>query len=358
MEVLFNKALALGELCRFEEASEVYDHLEAIDPDSARCKFSRSHMQLLIGQFKAGWAGREARWKYSGLPMIVRADFRQPVWLGNEEIAGTTLLVYSDEGLGDAIQFARYVPLVAARGARVIFVVPDLLYRLMSGLPGVQECRPSSTGYPATFDVYCPLTSLPLAFGTALETIPPPVCLPPLAPGLIAAWEERLGPRTRLRVGLVWLGNPRHPDDLRRSIPLRTMARLLDVDAMFVSLQKDPRPDDKSFLSERNDIIDLSAGLTDFLQTAAQISCLDVVITVDTSVAHLAATLGRATWILLSHVPNWRRLLGRDDSPWYLTVRLFRQSETREYGSVTEASWIAFATNCLCEFLPWSRSRR
>jgi tetratricopeptide (TPR) repeat protein len=335
VEVLFNRASALGELCRFEEASEVYDHLQALDPDSARCKYHRSHLQLLMGQFEAGWAGREARWNASGLP-IVRVDFRQPVWLGNEEIAGKTLLVYSEEGLGDAIQFAQYLPLVAARGARSIFVVPDQLYSLMSDLSGIQECRPHSAGFPTTFDLYCPLTSLPYAFGTRLETIPQPVCLPPLAPSLIRAWEDRLGPHTQLRVGMVWSGNPRHPDDHRRSMPLRTMARLLDVDAVFVSLQKDPRPDDEAFLSERTDIIDLSAGLTDFLQTAALISCLDVVITVDTSVAHLAATLGRATWILLPHVPEWRWLLGRDDSPWYPTARLFKQSASREYASVVD----------------------
>jgi hypothetical protein len=228
------------------------------------------------------------------------------------------------------------VPLAAARGARIILVVPDQLYPLMSGLSGIQECRPSSTGFPAAFDLYCPLTSLPLAFGTTLETIPRPVCLSPLAPGLVRAWEDQLGPHTQLRVGLVWSGNPRHTGDHRRSMSPRTMARLLDVGAVFVSLQKDPRPDDKAFLSDRTDIIDLSAGLTDFLQTAALISCLDVVITVDTSVAHLSATLGRATWILLPHVPDWRWLLDRDDSPWYPAARLFRQSASREYASVMD----------------------
>ena len=333
VEVLFNKAVALRELCRFEEASEVYDHLQAVDPDNATSEFSRSLMQLLTGQFEAGWVGREARWKAGAVP-ITHAEFLQPIWLGNEEIAGKTLLVYSDEGLGDAIQFARYVPLLATRGARVILVVPDPLYPLVSDLCGIQECRPQSAGFPPAFDFYCPLTSLALAFGTTLETIPRPIRLPPLAPGLIRAWEDRLGPHTRLRVGLVWSGNPRFRGDHRRSMPLRTMAPLLDVDADFVSLQKDPRPDDKALLSELTEITDLSAGLTDFLQTAALISCLDVVITSDTSVAHLAATLGRPTWILLQHVPDWRWLLGRDDSPWYPTARLFRQTATREYASV------------------------
>lgn len=333
VEVLFNKAVALRELCRFEEASQVYDHLQALDPDNATYEFSRSLMQLLTGQFEAGWAGREARWK-AGVVPIAHAEFLQPIWLGDEEIAGKTLLVYSDEGLGDAIQFVRYVPLLATRGARVILVVPDPLYPLMSDLCGIHECRPQSAGFPPAFDFYCPLTSLALAFGTTLETIPRPICLPPLAPSLIRAWEDRLGPHTRLRVGLVWSGNPRFRGDHRRSMPLRTITRLLDVDADFVSLQKDPRPDDKALLDARTDITDLSAGFTDFLQTAALISCLDVVITSDTSVAHLAATLGRATWILLQHVPDWRWLLGRDDSPWYPTARLFRQTATREYASV------------------------
>jgi Glycosyltransferase family 9 (heptosyltransferase) len=214
--------------------------------------------------------------------------------------------------------------------------VPDALYPLMSGLPGVQECRPHSAGFAPAFDLYCPLTSLPLAFGTTQQTIPPPLRLPPLAPDLVRVWQDRLGPHTRLRVGLVWSGNPKHPDDHHRSIPLQMMARLVDIDADFVSLQKDPRPDDKAFLSESTGITDLSAGLTDFLQTAALISCVDVVITVDTSVAHLAATLGCATWILLPHLPDWRWLLGRDDSPWYPTARLFRQTATREYSTVVD----------------------
>jgi tetratricopeptide (TPR) repeat protein len=140
----------------------------------------------------------------------------------------------------------------------------------------------------------------------------------------------------RLRVGLVWSGNPRHPNDHDRSTPLRTMARLFDVGATFVSLQKDPRPDDKAALAERPEIVDLTTDLGDLAETAALISCLDLVITVDTSVAHLAATLGRPTWLLLPYLPDWRWLLGRDDSPWYPSMRLFRQGKTRDYGEVLD----------------------
>jgi hypothetical protein len=152
----------------------------------------------------------------------------------------------------------------------------------------------------------------------------------------VQAWEDRLGPHDRLRVGLVWSGNPRHDNDHNRSIPLHLMARVLDVDASFISLQKDLRPDDGATLIEHPEIIDLTAQLTDFAETAALVSCLDLVITVDTSIAHLAGALGRPTWILLPYTPDYRWLLDRDDSPWYPTVRLFRQSETREYASVID----------------------
>jgi hypothetical protein len=153
----------------------------------------------------------------------------------------------------------------------------------------------------------------------------------------VQAWEDRLGRHDRLRVGLVWSGNPKHDNDRNRSIPLRMLARILDVDATFVSLQKDPRPDDRAPLLERPEIVDLTTHLSDFGETAALVSCLDLVITADTSVAHLAGALGRPTWILLPYTPDYRWLLDRDDSPWYPTVRLFRQTATREYGSVLDS---------------------
>jgi len=150
----------------------------------------------------------------------------------------------------------------------------------------------------------------------------------------VQAWEDRLGPHDKLRVGLVWSGNPGHTNDRNRSLPLQKLLRLLEADATFVSLQKNPKAADQAILSERTDILDLTSDLTDFSETAALVCCLDLVITVDTSVAHLAAALGRPTWILLPYLPDFRWLLDRDDSPWYPTVRLFRQSETREYDTV------------------------
>ena len=152
----------------------------------------------------------------------------------------------------------------------------------------------------------------------------------------VPAAEDRLGPHEKLRVGLVWSGNPTHKDDHNRSLPLRALSTILDLDATFVSLQKDPRPEDRKYLLAQSGVVDLTSHLTDFVETAALASCLDLVITVDTSVAHLAGALGRPTWVLLPYKPDYRWLLDRDDSPWYPTVRLFRQTETREYASVLD----------------------
>jgi tetratricopeptide (TPR) repeat protein len=332
--VLLSKATILGRLLRLDEALAVCAQAKAIDPGNADVVFLMSELQLLTGDFEAGWVGREARWKTRatlGYPKLT-----QPMWFGDGPIEGKTILVFADEGLGDTIQFVRYVPLLAARGARVILWVDDPLMSLLSGLSGVFRLLRSSEPLP-DFDLHCPIGSLPLAFRTRLETIPSDVYLPRPAEARVQAWESRLqhrlGPRGKLRVGLAWSGNPSHWDDNNRSLQLQKLSPLLDLDVAFVSLQKDPRPADRSQL-EKTDIVDLTADLTDLAETAALMSCLDLVITVDTSIAHLASALGRPTWILLPCRPDWRWLLGRDDSPWYGSVRLFRQDERRDYGRV------------------------
>jgi tetratricopeptide (TPR) repeat protein len=335
VDVLVNKGFALLQVHRFDAAFETYHRVQALDPDHAGGAYHLAHLHLLTGNFEAGWAAREARWEMPEFSTEY-PKFSQARWLGKESIDGKTILVRFDEGLGDTIQFARYVPMLAARGARVILVVQDALCPLLSKLPGVSACLPASAGSLPAFDMHCPIMSLPLAFGTRLETIPSAAYLPALAAERVQAWENRLGAHNRLRVGLVWSGNPKQANDRNRSMPLQTLTRLLDVDATFVSLQKDLRPDDKALLGERTDIVDFTADLTDFAETAALVSCLDLVITVCTSAAHLAATLGCPTWVLLPYVPDWRWLLDRDDSPWYPTVRLFRQPKARDYDSVVD----------------------
>ena len=332
---LQNRAAALTKLHRFREAFATYEQLQATDQGDALADLGIAHLHLLLGNFEAGWAGREARWKIGrGHP-----KFQQAMWLGHESLENKTLLIAADEGLGDTIQFVRYVPVAASLGARIILVVQDSLQPLLSDLPGISQCIPMSaaSSLPA-FDLHCPTMSLPLAFGTRLDSIPAPRSYLPPSPraGRARIWEERLGPHDRLRVGLVWSGNPRHPDDHNRSIPLRVFSRMLDMNAVFISLQKDPKSDDKTVLQDLTGVIDLTGHLTDFVETAALVSCLDLVITVDTSVAHLAGALGCPTWTLLSHTPDYRWMLDRDDSPWYPTMRLFRQSATRDWLEVMD----------------------
>jgi len=329
-----NKLVALFHLHRFDELFALSGRMMSLGLSNEVTAWNVSLAHLLTGNFEAGWLGHQTR---SKLPSSRYPRFPQPTWLGDESLKGKTILIAADEGLGDTIHFARYIPLLAARGARVLLAVQDPLHRLMSDLGGASLCVPmSAMGTLPDFDLHCPISSLPLAFKTRLDTIPSGPYLPSPPASRVQAWDCSLGPRTRLRVGLVWSGDPSHVNDETRSIPLRTLSRILDVDASFISLQKAPRPSDAMVLRERSDIIDLTADLADFTETAALIACLDLVITVDTSVAHLAGALGCPTWILLPWTPDYRWLLDRADSPWYPSVRLFRQTETRDYESVLD----------------------
>ena len=332
---LAEKAIVLTTLHRFDEALPTFQRAIAIDPSHVAAGWNLALLQLLLGDFAAGWSGREARWKISSFSHIY-PSLSQPMWLGEGDIAGQTILVCAEEGFGDTLQFVRYVPMLAARGARVVLMVQDALYPLLKTMTGIAQCLPRSSSELPAFDLHCPISNLPLAFGTRLDTIPATTpYLPAPASDGVRAWEERLGAHDRLRVGLVWSGNPNHGNDHNRSIPLQMLARIMDVDATFISLQKDVRAEDRASL-ERTDIVDLAARLTDFAETAALMSCLDLVISVDTSVAHLAGAQGCPTWILLPYTPDYRWLLDRDDSPWYPSVRLFRQDETRDYASVLD----------------------
>jgi tetratricopeptide (TPR) repeat protein len=332
---LTDRSTTLFALRRIEEAFADSDRAIALDPECPDYHWNRALLHLLVGRFDLGWPAREWGRKCELVGFVDR-KFTQARWFGDEPIAGKTILLHSDEGLGDTIQYCRYAPMVAALGARVILEVEAPLHPLLTGLEGVSLCLPKKNGVALPdFDLHCPLSGLPMAFGTRLETIPAARSyLPPLPESRVSEWRERVGPHDRLRVGLVWSGNPRHGNDRNRSITLQMMAAILDPRASFYSLQKEPREVDQATLRERTDIIDLTGDLVNFVDTAALISCLDLVITVDTSVAHLAAALGQRTWILLPQTPDFRWLLDREDSPWYPTATLFRQGESREYESV------------------------
>ena len=289
-------------------------------------------MRLLTGDFARGFLEYEWRWKKADMAPA-RRNFPQPLWLGEGDIAGKTILLHSEQGFGDAIHFCRYAPLVAARGARVILEVRPPLVQLMGSLAGPAEIVESGDALPA-FDIHCPLLSLPLAMGTRLDTVPAQVPYLSVAPDKAAEWGARLGAKTRPRIGLAWSGNVIHERDKERSIGLRNFLRLLDIDATFVSLHKEVGADDAGVLAERSDILHFGDALADYTDTAALIAQLDLVVSVDTSVVHLAGALAKPVWILVTYVPDWRWMLEREDSPWYPTARLFRQTAAREWDSV------------------------
>jgi tetratricopeptide (TPR) repeat protein len=327
-----NRGKVLKELTRYDEALASNDRALALEPDNITAHRNAASLRLVTGDFSRGWPEYEWRWKKEAMALAKR-NFPQPLWLGEQAIGDKTILLHSEQGFGDTIQFCRYVPLVAARGARVILDVQRPLQGLMGSLAGAPQII--ATGDPLPdFDLHCPLLSLPLAFKTRLETIPSgaPYLLAPSQ--AVMDWDRRIGAERRPRIGLAWSGNAVHERDRDRSMSLRAFLSILDIEATFVSLQKDVRADDATVLDERGDILRLGDQLGDFSDTAALISQLDLVISVDTSVAHLAGALGKPVWVLLSYIPEWRWLLDRGDSPWYPTARLFRQNHTRTWDTV------------------------
>jgi tetratricopeptide (TPR) repeat protein len=330
---LNGKAHSLIELRRMDEALACYARSIALDPENPETCWGLALLQMLVGDFEPGWVGREARWKLGLMP---DPKLPGPRWPGSCSIEGKTILLYGDEGIGDTFHFARYIPMVANLGARVIVAVASPACSLMSRLDGVAECISKSIETLPAFDVHCAISSLPLAFKTTLKTIPAAVpYLPAPAGDRIAQWERRLGSHYKFRVGLVWSGNADHLNDHNRSMRLCELTQILDADATFISLQKDRRERDEQTLSGAG-IVDLTEGLLDFDETSALVRCLDLVISVDTSVAHLAGGLGCPVWILLPYTPDYRWMLDCEDSPWYPMARLFRQTETREWPSVLD----------------------
>lgn len=336
-----HRGTSLAEQHQFEPAFASFDRAVALNPGFADAHWNAALYRLLVGDFATGWAAREWGRKCRAVGFVARIfDAPQwlagaPLWSADAALADKTILLHSDEGLGDTIQFCRYATLLAAQGARVLLEVDAKLQPLLSGVDGVTQCLARSADELPAFDYHCPLSSLPLVFATDLATIPSmPSYLPAPPIERRQYWQDRLGAHDKLRVGLVWSGNPAHLNDHNRSVSLSLLVPMLDADVRFVSLQKDPRPADQDLLAARGNIVDFTAELTDFVDTAALICCLDLVITVDTSVAHLAGALGCPTWVMLPHTPDYRWLLDRDDSPWYPSLRLFRQDADRNYRAV------------------------
>jgi tetratricopeptide (TPR) repeat protein len=310
---------------RMSEGRAALEAALALKPDYPEAHWNRSHWHLLHGEFRAGWAEYEWRLKCPGLNSYGRS-FDVPLWDGGP-LDGRTIYIHWEQGFSDTIQFVRFLPLVKARGGRVVFECQAALANLFETLPGVDLLVTPEDNY-VEFDCYAALLSLPHLLGTGLDSIPPtPYLSPPRSGGLHLPEEETAG-RRALRVGLVWAGRPAHGNDRNRSISLDALGPLFDVPGCrFYSLQLGEARTQISPAGLEDSLIDLSGGLTDFLQTATIIGSLDLVIAVDTAVAHLAGAVGRPVWVLLPRVPDWRWMLGRDDTPWYRTMRLFRQAE-------------------------------
>jgi len=327
-----NRGNALRALGRFDAALASFEKAAALQPDYAEARWNESLCRLLLGDFEQGWKLYEWRWNKPGAVDKAR-KFAVPLWLGKKPLAGKRILLHAEQGIGDTLQFCRYAPLLEADGAVVIVEVQPALKSLLGGLTGGTELVARGEPLPP-FDCHCPLMSLPLASATRLETVPAAVPYLQADPDMVEAWRSRLGQSSAPRVGLVWSGNPAHKNDRNRSIPLPMVAKLTVAEAQFVSLQKDLRDGDKPVLDEISNLRHVGDDLRDFADTAALIALMDVVVTVDTAVAHLAGAMGKAVWVLLPANPDFRWLTDRDDSPWYPTARLFRQTTAGDWQSV------------------------
>lgn len=328
VEAHSNKGNSLWGMGERAEALASYARALAIDPGHAQTHWNEGFLRLQIGEFDLGWRKHEWRWQLAHV-VAHRRDFAGPLWLGKEDIRGKTILLHAEQGLGDTLQFCRYAKMVSALGAAVVLEVQAPLKALLANLEGV-SCVVARGETLPEFDVHCPLWSLPLAFGTTFESIPAGAAYVRPGPAAIARWRDKLGPKSLPRVGIVWMGS----NGDRRSVPLEDALALATGDRQFVCLQKDLGGEDRRRLEQSGAIAIVADDLIDFSDTAAVVELMDLVITIDTSVAHLAAAMGKRVWILLAFNPDWRWFLDRDDSPWYPSARLFRQPAPGDWASV------------------------
>ncbi|MEG4628739.1 tetratricopeptide repeat protein [Microcoleus sp. AR_TQ3_B6] len=327
VDAINNLGHALVDVGEFQEAFYCHSRALELQPDNATAHLELGLTLLLFGDFQRGFAEYEWRWR---TPQLQPRQFKQPVWDGSD-LQGKTILLHVEQGFGDSIQFIRYAPILRSRGAKVMVACYPELMRLFASVAGIEYLSASFEGLPE-FDVHAPLMSLPRIVGTTLETIPANV--PYLAPP--AECKFALSSEAKLKVGIVWAGSPQRRKDNQRSCSLSDFLRFLDVPGIaFYSLQKNLSPSDRTLLNQRL-VPDLSPHLSDFADTASAISQLDLVISVDTAVAHLAGALGKPVWVLLSFAPDWRWLLQREDNPWYPTARLFRQSQPESWQELFE----------------------
>ncbi|MEG3933551.1 tetratricopeptide repeat protein [Microcoleus sp. T3_B1] len=345
VEAINNLGHALVDLGEFQEAFSCHSRALELQPDNATAHLEFALTLLLFGDFQRGFAEYEWRWR---TPQLQPRQFKQPVWDGSD-LQGKTILLHVEQGFGDSIQFIRYAPILRSRGAKVMVACYPELMRLFATVAGIEYLSVSLEGLPE-FDVHAPLMSLPRIVGTTLETIPANV--PYLAPP--AECKFALSSDAKLKVGIVWAGSPQRRKDNQRSCSLSDFIRFLDVPGIaFYSLQKNLSESDRTLLHQHL-VPDLTPHLNDFADTASAISQLDLVITVDTAVAHLAGALGKPVWVLLSFAPDWRWLLDREDNPWYPTARLFRQSQPESWQELFEEVQVALSSFAIANTASYS----
>src|SRR5215471_2930821 len=340
VECWTNLAYAWQQTLQLDRAEESFQRALAINADYAPAQCGAAMLALLRGEYTTGFAQLEWRWR---LETMKPRNFKQPAWQG-ERLDGKTVLLHAEQGLGDTIQLLRFVPDAIRRGARVVIDVPEVLQRLAATLDC--DCDVVARGQPLPFfDVHCPLMSLPRLLGVTLADLPGQSPYLRADPPAISRWSRRLcaagGP---LKIGIVWGGNPKHPQDRYRSIEPGRLGSLLEQPGIrFYSLQKTER---ESLREAEGKFIDIAPELPDFAETAAALFNLDLIITVDTATAHLAGALGRPCWVLVPFMPDWRWLLERADSPRYPTLRLFRQSASGDWDSAINLVRDALAIWC------------
>jgi tetratricopeptide (TPR) repeat protein len=322
------------ELGRHRDALASFAAAVALDPELADAHFSRAHELLLCGEYAAGWKEHEWRWKVKalGAPM---PEYRQPLWDG-AALPGKTLLIHAEQGLGDTIQFIRYAPLVAQRCGAVILECQPQIAALLRSVPAISRVIARGEPLPA-FDAHIPVMSLPRIFETTVDSVPWDGPYIRAEPHRIEHWRRALAPGARLHVGLAWAGRPQNWDDRKRSIPLAEFAPLFGLPGLsFYSLQWGEGAAQISSLPAGMRIRDFGDAIRDFSEMAALIASLDLVVTVCTSVSHLAGALGAPTWLLAAYAADWRWLLERDDTPWYPSMRIFRQAGNGDWPGVIE----------------------
>ncbi|HZP69177.1 MAG TPA: tetratricopeptide repeat protein [Pseudolabrys sp.] len=327
-----NRGRALQALNRHEEAVASFDKAIAIDKNCADAHFNAALSLLTLENLRRGFTEYEWRWARTGMTDTQRGH-RGRLWLGEFPLDRRTILLSAEQGLGDTIQFVRYAPLLAQAGANVILEVQPELKTLLSSVTGVASCHARGETLPP-FDVYCPLGSLPLALKSESSSIPATIPYLRADDAHIAKWQPALAALSGMRVALAWAGHPRHVNDRNRSIDLKLLEPLLACEGIsFVSIQREPRDGDAAKLAQAG-VADLGPRLTDMADTAAILMLVDLTISVDTSVVHLAGALGREAWVMLPFSPDWRWTLANEHSSWYPQVRLFRQRTPGDWPNV------------------------